>query len=156
MAGDEQLMSGERLPAISMPPIVMTGLFCADIQEETEGLHTLVNVFPDTVTLSTFPNVLGRLAFYLRVAVYTSLDPTTVRIVLRSPSLPDMPLTSLEAALVRQAQIEAMAEGLPFGTIVTTALASDFAVPAPTRVNAIGIVEGAEILCGTLRFERAS
>lgn len=148
-------MSEGSISATSVPPLVMTGLFCADIQEEIEGLQTLVNVFPDTVTLSAFPNVLDRLAFYLRAGVYTSLRPSTVRVVLRTPGLPDLPLTTLDAAIIRQAQVEALSEGLPFGTIVTTAIASAFAVAAPVRVYAIAIVDDAEILCGTLKFEEA-
>lgn len=149
-------MGVTRAADLSVPPVVMTGLFCADIQEEVEGLHTLVNVFPDTVTLSIFPNVLGRLAFYLRAAIYTSFRPTMVRIVLRTPGFADMPLTTLNAELIREAQVEAANEGLPFGTIVTTAIASAFPVATPTRVNAIGIVGSAEVLCGTLRFAKGS
>lgn len=133
----------------------MIGLFCADIQEQADGLHTLVDVFPDTVTLSSFPNVLRRLAFYLRAGVDIFVDPATVRIVLRTPGFPDMSLATLDAALIRQAQMEAVDEGLAFGTIVTTAIALNFPVLAPIRVNAIGIIGETEIRCGTLRFEQA-
>lgn len=133
--------------------LVLVGTFCEDIKEEGQGVSTLVKVLPDSVTLSSFPNILGSLAFYLRANVYRSFEARTISVVLRIAGQPDMPLTTLEAGLIRQAQAEAGREGLPFGTIVSTAIASDFPIANPGRVNAFAIVGDAEILCGTLKFD---
>lgn len=136
-----------------MSNVEMTGIFCEDIREEGEGLSTLVEILPDTVALSSFPNVLGSLAFYLRASVYPSFDAVPIRVVLRIPNQQDMLLTTLDADIIRQAQAEAASEELPFGTIVSTAVASDYPVACPVRVNAIAIVGKNEILCGTLKIE---
>ena len=132
--------------------LVLVGTFCEDIREEGGGLSTLVKVLPDSVTLSSYPNILESLAFYLRTNVYRSFEPRTIRVVLRIVGQSDMPLTTLDAELVRRAQGEAVREGLPFGTIVSTAIASDFPIANPGRVNAVAIVGDSELLCGTLRF----
>lgn len=138
-----------------MPNIVMVGMFCEDIREDGEGLFTLVKVFPDTVTLSSFPNILRSLAFYLRASVERSFDATPIRVVLRVPGQQDMPLTILDVDIIRQAQAEAAREGLSFGTIVSTAATSGFPILHPDRVSAVAIVGEAEIMCGTLKFEAA-
>lgn len=139
-----------------MPNIIIVGIFCEDIREDAEGLFTLVRVFPDTVILSSFPNMLRSLAFYLRVNVERSFEPTPVRVVLRVRGQQDMPLTILDVDIIQQAQAEAVSQGLPFGTIVTTAAASGFPVSHPDRVSAVAIVGEAEVLCGTLKFEAAA
>ncbi len=138
-----------------MSGIAIVGMFCEDIREDAGGLHTLVNLYPDAVTLPSFPNVLGSLGFYVRTSFDSQLALEPIDIVLRMPGQDDVLLTSIDAKIIQQAKAEARREELPFATIISMALASDFPVEAPVRVRAIAIADSAEILCGTIKFEVA-
>lgn len=131
----------------------MMGIFCEDIREDGIGLYSLTRIYPDTVAVPAFPNVLPKLAFYLRISVAVACTVTPIDVVLTRMGEDDMPITTLDVAIIRRAQEEARSAGLPFGTITTTAVAPEFRVARPGRIEVHATTDAMKILCATLTFE---
>src|SRR5262245_674883 len=119
-----------------MRPFKVVGLFCEDIRQEKSGQDTLVGVLSDNLSVPNAPVLIPKLGIYIRVQLDKDASPRTLRIKLRVPGGPDVPVTSLDD-LISQARADADTHGLPFAGLIARGVISPFPVHALGKIEAI-------------------
>jgi hypothetical protein len=130
------------------------GIFCEDIREEAQGMHSIVGIFPDNLNVPHVPGAVPKIGFYVRITVPGSAEVEEASVAILFPDGEERTLLSLEKELLAKAAQEARDTDMPFGTVVAKAIASPFPFPSVGRFKLVLRVDGAELVCATLNVQQ--
>lgn len=132
-------------------------IFCQDYREEINGMHTLVGIMSDNMSVPHLPGALDKVIVYVRSMFSIESPPKAISVRLTFPwEDPDFFQPTADEVLIAQSLKDAKDHGSPAVTFVTRIASSPFLVKGPGRVEVIVSFDEDEYLAGHLNIELKS
>lgn len=114
---------------MNIPAFAAISIFCEDIRDEINDQRTLVGLLPDNIAVSATPGMLPKLGLYTRMMIPVEAPcDGGLQVTLKSPSGTVVIEAPVEIDKIAMAQADSKAQGAPVAIILTSMLASPFAI----------------------------
>lgn len=128
-------------------------LFCEDIRQESNGMHSIVGTFRDNIAGSVYPGHMPRLGIFMRANFPKDSVPENVSMRLEIPWLSEpLSLSQMDKNALYKARENALAEDNEFVGVIMTAVVSPFLAKEVGRVVAVLTVDNRDHVIGSLKF----
>jgi hypothetical protein len=118
-------------------PYSAVGWFCDDVREEKGNKETIVGIYSDTVSVSSFPGAFKRITIYVRIQADVDQEVSTLKLFLSVPGVEgegEVGIFSLDG--LKEGQERSKQRGLPFITLITQATIEPLMVPSEGLIKA--------------------
>lgn len=134
------------------PPWQAVGVFCEDLREEKSGQEIIIGVMPDNLRVFQLPALLPKLGLYFRIHLYPTAPIRFISTKIRFADKSELELGSFDQSSIEKTQSEARANGAPVTGLISRGVISPLSIPGPGRILAIVVVDGQELVCGSLNI----
>lgn len=129
----------------------IVAIFCEDIRFEKSGQETIVGVISDNVKVPAIPIEMPKIGIFIRSIFSPGFSISSLSFSFVGPDGAKLLSFSVEDEILKRAFNEAIEENLPFVGLKSVALGG-VSIQAPGRYTVYAYLDGAEYICGQLRF----
>lgn len=128
-------------------------IFCEDIRQEANGMHTIIGTFRDNLAGSRYPGQMARLGVYMRANFPIADIPRNLSLRLETPwSDTPISLGGMGEDALNKAHQTAKDDKSEILGVVMTAVISPFMAQREGRMNAVLTIDGVDQRVGFLNF----
>src|SRR5437868_4830596 len=112
------------------------GWFCDDVREEKSNRETIIGIYADSVSVSSFPGAFKRMVIYVRIHADIDQEINQLRLFLRVPGVDEDELANFDLHGLEAGRERARQRNMPFVDMVTQVTVEPLTVPSEGLVEA--------------------